>query len=113
MLEQLLSFSSTCVFSVLRLQGSNDEHLTKVSIIFTPVFLILAIIIPYSGFFRGGKFSRIALIQLFEGENFHESRQEHTVPNVFSKYFEGKIFMNVHRFVKFVKISPSKKPAIW
>ena len=41
--------------------------------------------VPYSGFFRGGKFSRIALIQLFEGENFHESRQEHTVPNAFSK----------------------------
>ena len=65
------------------------------------------------GFFRGGKFSRISLIQLFEGENFHESRQEHTVPNAFSKYFEGKIFTNGYRFVKFVKIFPLEKNPLY
>ena len=69
--------------------------------------------IPYSGFFRGGKFSRIALIQLFEGEIFHESRQEHTVPNAFSKYFEGKIFTNGYRFMKFVKIFPLEENPLY
>ena len=34
------------------------------------------------------------------------------MPNAFSKYFEGKIFTNDYRFVKFVKIFPSKKPVI-
>ena len=66
------------------------------------------IVVLYSGFFRGGKFSQIALIQLFEGENFHESRQEHTVPNA-CKYFKGKIFTNGYRFVKFMKIFPFEK----
>ena len=45
----------------------------------------------------------------FRGGNFHESRQEHTVANACSKYFEGKIFMNGYRFVKFVKIFPLEK----
>ena len=66
-----------------------------------------------AGFFRGGKFSRIALIQLFEGGNSHESRQEHTVPNAFSKYFEGKIFTNGYRFMKFVKIFPLEKTPLY
>ena len=63
-----------------------------------------------AGFFQGGKFSRISLIQLFEGEIFHESLQEHTVPNAFSKYFEGKIFTNGYRFVK---IFPLKKNLLY
>ena len=49
----------------------------------------------------------------FEEENFHESRQEHTVPNAFGKYFEGKIFTNGYRFMKFMKIFPSKKNPLY
>ena len=83
-------------------------HYTQVSFLH-----FVCIYIPYSGFFQGGKFSRIALIQFFEEENFHESHQEHTVPNAFSKYFEGKIFTNGYRFVKFMKIFPLKKTPLY
>ena len=74
---------------------------------------IIIIVIPYSGFFLRRKIFTNCPNPTFRGGNFHESRQEHTVPNAFSNYFEAKIFTNGYRFVKFVKIFPLEKTPLY
>ena len=64
-----------------------------------------------AGYFWGGNFSWIGLCQIFEGENVINC-QEHLVIDMYSKYFESKIFANGNWFVEFVKCFPLKKPAI-
>ena len=65
-------------------------------------------LLMYSGY-GGGKFSQIALFQLFKGENFI-NHLDHLVINVFSKHLKGKLFINDNKFVNFVKIYPQKNP---
>ena len=52
-----------------------------------------------AGYFRGGKFLRIELSQLFKGKIFTNCHRLCRVPTE-KKHFEGKIFTNCHRLCR-------------
>ena len=91
----------------MQLEQKKNEHINLNSSIIDDVSKEVL----YTELFLRRKFSRIGLFQLFEWKISHKLSRALS-DKWLVKHFKGKIFMDGNRFVKFVKISPSKKPTI-
>ena len=63
---------------------------------------LLRVEVPYSGFFEDKNFHELAFPRFSRGKFF-----------TIVMHFEGKLFMNCFRFMKFAKISPSKNNPLY